>query len=58
MPTLAVCYRQMETNLDLQGGLSGSLTPEQDIPLQAPDLALPDPAHPGQFLVLECPWSR
>jgi hypothetical protein len=50
MPTLAVCYRQMETNLDLQGGLSGSLTPEQDIPLQAPDLALPDPAHPGQFI--------
>jgi hypothetical protein len=49
MPTLTVKYIQMPVNHNLPGGFSAILTPNQTIPLSAPDLAVTNPAPPPAF---------
>jgi len=49
MPTLTVRYRKMSLNINLPGGFSAILTPNQNIPLSAPDLAATNPAPPPNF---------
>jgi hypothetical protein len=51
MPILTVRYRYFSpTNMDLPGGFSINVTPNQTASITAPPLAIPDPAHPGQYI--------